>query len=214
SRDYCCRACVPRCSTRPPAGEPWRRQRYHNRRCYKRQKNPPHHVLPSPVRPVHLIRTPSSPDVLDASQHAYFPSTATLQAFATRNFTTRLAGILRGSPVCGLRPIRAFRLTKTSLPRPGKVKVFLASLQARAARCSSSSPAAFLVTPIFSARYPVTCDFVIAFPIALPPDGVWAVDSSAVPETLKKRNRLSLLSAVKGPIAPSTCRSVTCPLRM
>src|SRR5207245_8449603 len=145
----------------------------------KRQK---HHVSPSPARPVQLIRTPSSLDVLHTSSRACFPSTATLQALATRNLTTRLAGILMGSPVCGLRPIRAFRFTKTSLPRPGKVKVFLASLQARAARCSSSSPAAFLVTPIFSARYPVTCDFVIAFPIALPPDGVWAVDSSAVPE--------------------------------
>src|SRR5947199_3919641 len=67
-------------------------------------------------------------NVLNASPRAYFPSTATLQAFATRNFTTRLAGILRGLPVCGLRPIRAFRFTKTRLPRPGNVKVFLASL--------------------------------------------------------------------------------------
>ena len=31
-----------------------------------------------------------------------------------------------GSPVWGLRPIRAFRLTSTSLPSPGKVKAFLA----------------------------------------------------------------------------------------
>src|SRR2546430_17090326 len=89
-----------------------------------------HDALPisSPARPVQLIRTPSSLDVLHTSPRAYFPSTATLQAFATRDFTTRLAGILMGSPVCGLRPIRAFRFTKTSLPRPGKVKGFLASL--------------------------------------------------------------------------------------
>jgi len=34
---------------------------------------------------------------------------ASLAAFATRNFTTVLAGILMASPVCGLRPMRALR---------------------------------------------------------------------------------------------------------
>src|SRR5437667_1721915 len=56
------------------------------------------------------------------------PRIASLAAFATRNLTTFLAGILMVSPVAGLRPIRALRLTSTSLPRPGKVKVFLAFL--------------------------------------------------------------------------------------
>ena len=32
------------------------------------------------------------------------------------------------APVAGLRPMRAFRLTRTSLPRPGIVKEFLAFL--------------------------------------------------------------------------------------
>ena len=34
---------------------------------------------------------------------------ASLVAFATRNFTTVLALIWIGSPVCGLRPMRALR---------------------------------------------------------------------------------------------------------
>jgi hypothetical protein len=44
---------------------------------------------------------------------------ASFAAFATRNFTTFLAGILIDSPVAGLRPIRAFRSTLTSRPIPG-----------------------------------------------------------------------------------------------
>jgi hypothetical protein len=44
--------------------------------------------------------------------------------------TTRFAAILMVSPVAGLRPMRALRLTSTSLPRPGRVKLFLAFLWA------------------------------------------------------------------------------------
>ena len=44
---------------------------------------------------------------------------ASLAALATRNFTTFLAGILIAAPVAGLRPIRAFRSTRTSRPIPG-----------------------------------------------------------------------------------------------
>ena len=58
----------------------------------------------------------------------FLPRIASLAALATRNFTTRLAGILISSPVAGLRPIRALRLTSTSLPSPGSVKLFLAFL--------------------------------------------------------------------------------------
>src|SRR5687768_13625003 len=64
--------------------------------------------------------------------------TASLQAFATRNFTTFLAGILIVSPVAGLRPMRALRFTKTSLPKPGKVKLFLAFLDRKSTRLNSS----------------------------------------------------------------------------
>lgn len=58
----------------------------------------------------------------DPSEFPYFfleGKTESLAALATRNFTTCLAGILIASPVAGLRPIRAFRLTFTSFPRPG-----------------------------------------------------------------------------------------------
>src|ERR1700679_2908473 len=56
------------------------------------------------------------------------PRIASLAALATRNFTTRLALIWMVAPVAGLRPVRALRFTRTSLPRPGRVKVSLACL--------------------------------------------------------------------------------------
>src|SRR5690242_3367044 len=64
------------------------------------------------------------------SVEAYFfaPKIASFAALATRNLTTRLAAILICSPVAGLRPIRALRLTSTSFPSPGTVKLFLAFL--------------------------------------------------------------------------------------
>ena len=63
-------------------------------------------------------------------KRAYFftPRMASFAFFETRNFTTRLAGILISSPVAGLRPMRAFRFTRTSFPTPGIVKLFFASL--------------------------------------------------------------------------------------
>ena len=76
----------------------------------------------------------------------FFPGTiASLAAFATRIFTTVLAGILIASPVAGLRPMRAFLFTRTSFPIPGRVKepVFLVSDTARAAT-SSIIPEAIL----------------------------------------------------------------------
>src|SRR5881396_4137778 len=85
----------------------------------------------------------------------------------------------------------------------------------RAASFSSRSLAALLVMPTLSARCPVTCDLVIAFAIALPPG--WLCGLSILPPFPRheqKRNRLTLLSAGEGPIAPSTCRSMPCPLRM
>lgn len=53
---------------------------------------------------------------------------ASFAALAMRNLTTRLAGMLMLSPVIGFRPTRALRFTRTSLPRPDSVKVFLAFL--------------------------------------------------------------------------------------
>ena len=48
---------------------------------------------------------------------------ASLAALATRNLTTFLAGILIAAPVAGLRPIRAFRSTRTSRPIPGSTNM-------------------------------------------------------------------------------------------
>jgi len=58
----------------------------------------------------------------------FLPRIASFAALATRNFTTRLAAILMVAPVAGLRPMRALRFTRTSLPRPGRVKEFFAFL--------------------------------------------------------------------------------------
>ena len=56
------------------------------------------------------------------------PRMASFAALATRNFTTRLALIWICSPVLGLRPMRAARFFKTSLPMPGSVNVSFACL--------------------------------------------------------------------------------------
>src|SRR6478736_6874009 len=93
------------------------------------------------------------------------PRMASLQALATRNFTTRLAGIWICSPVAGLRPRRALRLTNTSLPMPGRVKVFLAFLYASWAMISRISAACFFLRPALSAISAATWDLDNAFAI-------------------------------------------------
>src|ERR1041385_1590356 len=93
------------------------------------------------------------------------PRIASLAALATRNFTTRLAGIWICSPVAGLRPMRALRFTSTSLPRPGSVKVFFAFLYARSARGARISVACFFLSPAFSAIAAASWDLDIEFAI-------------------------------------------------
>ena len=44
--------------------------------------------------------------------------TASLSAFAARNFGTRIAGTSIDSPVRGLRAVRAFRIFAEKIPRP------------------------------------------------------------------------------------------------
>src|ERR1051325_4243326 len=75
-------------------------------------------------------------------------------AFATRNFTTFLAGILIDSPVRGLRPVRALRSTRTRRPRPGSTKTpfFFTSAIAMLDRQSSIPRAVLLLTSQLSAR--------------------------------------------------------------
>src|SRR5690348_11598076 len=71
---------------------------------------------------------PVSRSALELKSNYFAPRMASLQALATRNFTTRLAGIWMVSPVFGLRPMRAARLRSTSLPMPGSVNVSFACL--------------------------------------------------------------------------------------
>src|SRR6202163_5100150 len=74
-------------------------------------------------------------------------------AFATRNFTTFLAGILIGSPVAGLRPIRALRSTRTRRPIPGitNIPFFLVSRTAISAKLVTKVFAALVVLPVAGA---------------------------------------------------------------
>src|SRR5258708_38698712 len=62
------------------------------------------------------------------SENYFAPRIASFAAFATWNFTTRLAGIEMVSPVAGLRPMRAARFFNFNLPRPGRVEGFFAFL--------------------------------------------------------------------------------------
>ena len=71
---------------------------------------------------------------------------ASLAALATRNFTTVFALIWIGSPVCGLRPMRALRCAFTKRPRPGTTNTpfFLVSLMAVSARRSRNAATVLL----------------------------------------------------------------------
>src|SRR6185437_13442281 len=67
----------------------------------------------------------------EGTDHYFFEGAiASLADLATRNLTTVLALILMAWPVCGLRPMRAFRSAFTSRPMPGMTKTpfFLVSL--------------------------------------------------------------------------------------
>src|SRR5277367_1957146 len=87
---------------------------------------------------------------------------ASLAALATRNFTTVLALIWIGSPVCGLRPTRAFRCAFTRRPSPGTTNTpfFFVSLMAVSARCSRNAAACLLLSSFFSARRRTSCVLV------------------------------------------------------
>ncbi len=87
---------------------------------------------------------------------------ASFAALATRNFTTVLALIWMGSPVCGLRPTRALRCAFTRRPRPGTTMMpfFLVSLIAVSASCYRNAAAVLLGSSVFSARCRMSCVFV------------------------------------------------------
>src|SRR5689334_10504292 len=94
---------------------------------------------------------------------AFGGTIASFAAFATRNFTTFLAGILMDSPVSGLRPVRALRSTRTRRPMPGSTNTpfFFTSLMARLDRQSRKPRAALLLTSQLSASDLTSCVWVI-----------------------------------------------------
>ena len=64
--------------------------------------------------------------------------TVSFIALLRRNFSGVFAAILIGAPVCGLRPSRALRLAKTSLPKPGSANSSLRFTSLAANSASSS----------------------------------------------------------------------------
>src|SRR5271168_3367029 len=72
-----------------------------------------------PARKADLFLIPTFADKSPRQLHYFFGAIASFAAFATRNFTTVFALMAMGSPVCGLRPMRALRCAFTSRPRPG-----------------------------------------------------------------------------------------------
>src|SRR5205807_8013743 len=106
------------------------------------------------VRSGYRQRTPARRlrDSLTPANRLYFlGAMASFAALATRNFTTVLALIWMGSPVCGLRPMRALRCAFTRRPRPGTTNtpLFLVSLIAVSARCSRNAAAVLLFNSVF-----------------------------------------------------------------
>jgi hypothetical protein len=105
----------------------------------------------------------------------YLPATffggtiASVTDFASRNFTTFLAGILIASPVAGFRPIRAFRSARTSLPIPGKMNTpfFFVSRIAKSASDSMNCFATLLFTLVVSASSLTIAVWVIRFTSAI-----------------------------------------------
>src|SRR5580700_5925765 len=91
----------------------------------------------------------------DLEQQNYFlGAIASFAALATRNFTTVFALIWMGSPVCGLRPMRALRCAFTRRPRPGTTNTpfFLVSFTATSASCSRNAAEVLLGISVFSAK--------------------------------------------------------------
>src|SRR5213594_3203168 len=147
-------------------------ERRRNRRAAARSRRPAGAGTRYPARPAERSQKRETEperrrvgDPPSGFQSYFLPSTASFRLFARRNLHTRLAGILRGSPVCGFRPMRALRFARTSLPKPGRrnTPLFLASFDARLSVSSRIPSICFRVRLVFSARYATVADFVIVF---------------------------------------------------
>src|SRR5438132_12053221 len=99
------------------------------------------------------IKKPALGRLFYQNQENYFlGAIASFAALATRNFTTVLALIWIGSPVCGLRPMRALRCAFTRRPNPGTTNTpfFFVSFTAVSTRCSRHAATDLLFISIFS----------------------------------------------------------------
>src|SRR2546425_10999894 len=109
---------------------------------------------------------------LDRRCAPYFlllPSTVSLKVLATEKPTFLRAGILIGSPVCGLRPMRAFILRSRKTPRPGILtdSPFFTVLTTVSIIEASISSICFRLAPVPSTSLATSCALVIT-----PPGGV------------------------------------------
>src|SRR5437667_11068418 len=92
------------------------------------------------------------------------PSTVSLKVLATEKPTFLRAGILIGSPVCGLRPMRAFILRRRKIPRPGILtdSPFFTVLTTVSIIDARTSSICFRLAPVPSARFATNSAFVIS----------------------------------------------------
>src|SRR3989441_6549176 len=92
------------------------------------------------------------------------PSTVSLKVLATEKPTFLRAGILIGSPVCGLRPMRAFILRSRKIPRPGILtdSPFFTVLTTVSIIDASISSICFRLAPVPSASLATSCALVIS----------------------------------------------------
>src|SRR5690242_5919119 len=128
----------------------------------------------------HNKKRPALTPAVQGNDLNYFLGAITsFTALATRNFTTVLAGILIGSPVCGLRPMRALRFDCTRRPSPGitNTPFFLVSLIAVSLRVSRNAAAVLLLSSSFSARERTSCVLVMPEAMNPPSDFEFEFDS-------------------------------------
>src|SRR4051812_12928066 len=95
----------------------------------------------------------------------FLGTTESLMLLPRRNLSVVLAGICMVSPVCGLRPSRALRSERTSLPKPGRTNspLDLTSLVARFANSSNISLTCARFNSNFSAKWFTTSDCDMRF---------------------------------------------------
>jgi len=109
--------------------------------------------------PIRLILRPDPVTAVEYPAYFFPGTTASLQAFATLNFTTVFAGILMWRPVLRFRPILALRFDFTSLPIPGIINwpFFFVSATAVAAMISRIPLAVALVClPFLQSEKPMS----------------------------------------------------------